>query len=94
MASISADSYFSKTLSYSRLIFSSTALPQFKAGITYVVVDFSLTPKRNYPIIRSQKSEFYQQGTSIHNTEIGDLFGGLSYSEVSKVNTRFSEKLR
>jgi hypothetical protein len=24
---------------------------------------------------------------------MGDLFGGLSYSAVSKVNTRFSEKL-
>jgi len=32
--------------------------------------------------------------TGINNTEIGDLFGGLSYSAVSKINTRFSDTLK
>jgi len=32
--------------------------------------------------------------TGINNTEIGDLFGGLSYSAVSKINTRFSYTLK
>ena len=37
---------------------------------------------------------FIKKWTGINNTKIGDLFGKLSYSAVSKVNTRFSEKLR
>ncbi len=32
--------------------------------------------------------------TSIDNKQLGDLFGGLSYSAVSKVNQRFTEKLK
>jgi len=32
--------------------------------------------------------------TSIGNKQLGDLFGGLSYSAVSKVNQRFAEKLK
>jgi len=32
--------------------------------------------------------------TSISNKQLEDLFGGLSYSAVSKVNQRFAEKLK
>ncbi len=28
------------------------------------------------------------------NRQLGDMFGGLSYSAVSKANERFSEKIR
>jgi len=36
----------------------------------------------------------YKKFTSINNKQLGDLFGGLSYSAVSKVNQRFAEKLK
>jgi chromosomal replication initiation ATPase DnaA len=44
-------------------------------------------------LYRNMTIHLLKKWTSINNTEIGDLFGELSYSAVSKVNTRFSEKL-
>ena len=35
----------------------------------------------------------YKKLLNIGNMQSGDLFGGLSYSAVSKVNQRFAEKL-
>ncbi len=36
----------------------------------------------------------YKKFTSIGNKQLGGLFGGLSYSAVSKVKQRFAEKLK
>jgi len=57
-------------------------------GIEYKGAFYHVTARGNETIYLVKK------WTDINNTKIGDLFGGLSYSAVSKINTRFSEKLK
>ena len=49
--------------------------------------------KKGKGISRGIAIHLLKKWTAITNRQIGDLLGGLSYSAVSKVNQRFSEKL-
>ena len=44
--------------------------------------------------IRNITIYLIKKWTSMTNTQLGDMFGGLSYSAVSKANERFSEKVK
>ena len=50
--------------------------------------------KSSKGLYRNMTVYLVKKQTGVNNTKIGDLFGGLSYSAVSKVNTRFSDKLK
>jgi hypothetical protein len=49
--------------------------------------------KENNGEYRNIAIHLLKKWTSICNSQIGELFGGLSYSAVSKTNQRFSAKL-
>jgi len=49
--------------------------------------------KSSKELYRNMAIYLLKKWTSINNSEIGSFFGGLSYSAVSKVNARFSQKL-
>jgi len=48
--------------------------------------------KRSNGLYRNISIHLLKKWTSINNREIGDLFGGLTYSAVSKADKRFHEK--
>ena len=58
----------------------------FKGSVEHILRDKK--DKRNIAIYLIKK------WTSISNKEIGELFGGLSYSAVAKANERFSDKAK
>ena len=50
--------------------------------------------KNDKSLYRNMAIYLVKRWTSLKNTEAGDFFGGLSYSAVSKINTRFSRQLK
>ena len=65
--------------------------------IDIVASEFKIMPKdviKNRGEFRNIAIYLSKKFTSISNKQIGDFFGGLSYSAVSKVNQRFAEKLK
>ena len=82
-----------REISHRRQLQSAYALDRI---VESVAVHFGVSEgevKISKGLYRNMTIYLVKKWTSINNTEIGDLFGGLSYSAVSKINTRFSENL-
>ncbi|MBW1862673.1 MAG: transposase [Deltaproteobacteria bacterium] len=83
-----------RDISHRRELQSAYALDRI---VESVAVHFGISTgevKSSKALYRNMAIYLVKKWTSIKNIETGEFFGGLSYSAVSKINARFSEKLK